>query len=92
MQEISVASILDRQRQETEEEGRQALQKTLAMWLESRFGSAAGKSLSRLVGRDPKAAKLSRVAELLAEARDLRGIPEASAEAVTVDKAICLQV
>jgi len=68
MQEISVASILDRQRQETEEEGRLALQKTLAMWLESRFGSAAGKSLSRLVGRDPNAAKLSRVAELLAEA------------------------
>jgi len=69
MQEISVASILERQRQESEEKGRQeALQKTLAMWLESRFGAAAGRSLSRLVGRDPGAAKLFRVAELLAEA------------------------
>jgi len=53
---------------EGEEKERRALQKTLAMWLESRFGSAAGRSLSRLVGRDPGAAKLSRVAELLAEA------------------------
>jgi len=65
MQEISVASILERQRQEGWQE---ALQKTLAMWLESRFGSAAGMSLPRLVGRNPGAAKLSRVAELLAEA------------------------
>jgi len=69
MQEISVASILDRQRtmhlQEGEEKGRQ---ETLAKWLESRFGSAAGRSLSRLVGRDPGADKLSRVAEILAEA------------------------
>jgi len=76
MREISVASILEERRmmhlqeswREGEEKGRRALQKTLAMWLESRFGSAAGRSLSRLVGRDPGAAKLSRVAELLAEA------------------------
>jgi len=65
MQEMTVASILERQRQKSEEKGRQ---ETLVMWLESRFGSAAGRSLSRLVGRNPGDAKLSRVAELLAEA------------------------
>jgi len=65
MEKVTVAAMLEKERMMELQEGRL---ETLAMWLESRFGPAAGESLPRIVGRNPGAAKLARVAELLVKA------------------------